>query len=141
MKKYNLSKICATANTLHKRGYTLSQAFVLAWAIAKGTQTNVAGTSKLNRQKAIERLTKYQPNEVKFSLDREANNQYDNNAVAVMVSVRNSAPYKLGDIPSVTAPIVSSVLDNGSSVTANLKAIVGGWADGINYGIKINLHI
>lgn len=42
----------------------------------------------------LRRLTKYSPAEVKFTLVRESDNAYDENAVAVMVSVRNSTPYK-----------------------------------------------
>jgi len=72
MKKFNLSAICRTANKLRKQGYSLSQSFVLAWAMAKGQETKVSGTSKLNRQTALERLMKYQPNEVKFTLVAEA---------------------------------------------------------------------
>lgn len=49
---------------------------------------------KYNRQEALRRLTKYNPAEVKFTLVRESDNAYDENAVAVMLSVRNSTPYK-----------------------------------------------
>jgi hypothetical protein len=110
MKKYNLSTICKTANKLRKQGYSLAQSFVIAWAMAKGQETKVSGTSKFNRQTALEHLTKYQPEEVKFTLVREPENQFDKNAVAVMVSVNGSAAYKIGYIPAVTAPIVSTML-------------------------------
>jgi len=138
---YNKSKICKTANTLHKRGYSLSQAFVLAWAMAKGSTAKVAGTSKLNRQEALRRLTMYQPSETKFILIRESDNKYDNNAVAVYVSVKGSRLYKIGYVEAHTASIVSAILDKGIDLKADLKAIVGGIVDGMMYGLRIDLHI
>ena len=53
MTNYNKSTICKTANTLRKRGYTMSQAFILAWAIAKGTTARVAGTDFYMTRKQI----------------------------------------------------------------------------------------
>lgn len=138
---YNKSKICKTANTLRKHGYSLSQAFVLAWAMAKGTTTKIAGTSKLNRQEALRRLTMYSPSETQFKLIRESDNIYDSNAVAVCVSVKGSRQYKIGYIPAQTAKIVSAVLDRGLNMNAGLNAIVGGYVDGMMYGLRLELCI
>ena len=135
------SAICTTANKLKARGYTLSQAFVIAWAMAKGQETKVNGTTFGNRQKAIERLAMYTPEQVHFALTRENDNQYDKNAVAVMVSVSGSAPYKIGYVPAVTAPLVAAILDNGTGIKAKLKAIVGGYSDGIGYGLRLNMSL
>ena len=62
--------------------------------MAKGQTTAVSGTSF--RQKAIEHLTQYPAEDVTFTLVREPENLYDKNAVAVLASVRGSAPYKIG---------------------------------------------
>ena len=138
---FNKSTICTTANKLRAKGYTHSQAFILAWAMAKGQETKVNGTSFGNRQEALERLTKYAPEQVTFTLIREHDNRHDRNAVAVMVSVNGSAAYKIGYVPAVSAPLVAAILDNGTGVKAKLKAIVGGWDSGLNYGLRIALAI
>jgi|GEM_PF-1233680 HIRAN domain. len=141
MTNYNKSAICKTANTLHKRGYTLSQAFVLAWAIAKGTTARVAGTSKFNRQEALRRLTMYSPSETKFTLIREFDNKYDNNAIAVYVSVKGSRLYKIGYVEAYTAYVCACILDKGIDLKADLKTIVGGAFNGMMYGLRIDLRI
>ena len=96
---YNLSIICKTADSLRKSGYTLSQAFKMAWKLAKGTAvTKVAGVSLEQRQKAIEHLRRYSPDTVRVSLTREAGNIYDKNAIAVYASVNSGKAYKMGYI-------------------------------------------
>ena len=136
---YSKSTICATANRLRRQGYSYSQSFVIAWAMAKGQTTAVSGTSF--RQKALEHLTRYTADQVTFTLVREPENIHDHNAVAVMASVNGSAAYKIGYIPSTTAPVVSAILNNGTRVRVSLRAIVGGWADGINYGLRLCVNI
>ena len=80
----NRSIICKVANNLRKGGYTLSQAFRMAWKLHKGTASvKVAGVTKERRQEAIEHLSRYNPETVSFILNRESDNQYDRNAIAV----------------------------------------------------------
>ena len=117
------SIICTTANKLTAQGYTRSQAFVLAWAMGNGKETAVAGTTYENRQAALERLTQYSPEEVSFTLEREPDNRYDQNAVAVMVTVNGSKPYRIGYVPAVSAPVVSAMLGNGTGVKARLSRL------------------
>ena len=138
-KKFNLSAICKTANTLRKQGYTLSQSFVIAWTIAKGQETKVSGTTFQNRQTALERLMKYQPEEVKFILVAEPDNQFDKNAVAVMVSASGSKEFKIGYIPAVTAPIVAAILNRGINIKTSLKDIIGGYAEYAKLGLRLNM--
>jgi hypothetical protein len=139
MKKYNLSAICKTANALRKQGYTLGKAFTIAWVIAKQKDIKVRGTSYENRQTALEHLMKYQPDEIKFTLIAEPENPYDKNAVAVMTSVKGSKDYKIGYIPSITAPVVSAILNKGVSIKTTLKSIIGGYAEYANLGLIINI--
>jgi len=134
---FNKSTICTTANKLRAQGYTRSQAFIIAWTLAKGQETKVSGTIMNNRQTAIEHLTRYPAEQVSFTLTREPGNAHDRNAVAVMVSVNGSQPYRIGYIPAAAATVVSAILRNGAGVTARLKAIVGGWAEGISYGLRL----
>lgn len=137
-KKFNLSAICKTANTLRKQGYTLSQAFIAAWVIAKGQETKISGTSFENRQAALEHLMKYKPEEVSFRLVKE-NNRYDKNAVAVMVSANGSAEFKIGYIPAATAPIVAAILNKGIDIKTKLKGIFGGYAEYAKLGLRLNM--
>lgn len=69
----NRSIICKVANNLRKSGYTLSQAFKMAWKLAKGkASVKVAGVTKERRQEAIEHLSRYNPEMVSFILNRKA---------------------------------------------------------------------
>ena len=138
---FNKSIICTTANRLRLQGYTRPQAFIIAWTLAKGRDIGVSGVTHENRQIAIDRLTRYPAEQVRFEPVREPENRYDRNAVAVMVSVNGSEWFKIGYVPAYTAPLVFAVLNIGSCVKTQFKAIVGGWADGINYGLRLNLSL
>jgi len=142
MTNYNRPTIFITANKLTRQGYSRSQAFIIAWTLGKGQVTKVSGTAFHRRQEAIERLTRYFPDQVKFSLYREENNPYDSNAVAVMVRVNDSKPYKIGYVPAFLSRIMSSVLGIGSEngLKASIQAIVGGFY-GNYYGLRLNLSL
>lgn len=72
---FNKSLICKTANKLRTQGYTMSQAFRMAWKLIKSKATvKVAGVSKNDRQKAIEHLRRYAADDVKVTLTRESRN-------------------------------------------------------------------
>lgn len=108
----NRSIICKVANKLRKGGYTLSQAFRMAWKLAKGkASVKVAGVTKERRQEAIEHLSRYNPETVSFILNRESDNQYDRNAIAVYASVGSGKAYKMGYISAAVACLLSSIID------------------------------
>ncbi len=139
---FNKSMICKAANNLRKQGYTLSQAFRMAWKLAKGkAAVKVSGVSKYRRQVAIRHLAKYAPEVVKVALIRENTNIYDNNAIAVMVSVNGSQAYKIGYIPAAVAKLLSGVIDNITTINASLKAITGGYYADMMSGLKLSLSI
>lgn len=105
------SRICIIANRLKKMGLTLSAAFKKAWELIKGNtiESKIAGVTKGNRQKALHRIfTHYKPKQVRVWLERDKANLHDNNAVAVMISVNNSMPYKIGYIPKNLAYVIIS---------------------------------
>jgi hypothetical protein len=138
----NRSNICKVANQLRKSGYTLSQAFRMAWKLAKSQATvKVAGVSQGNRQVAINHLRHYSPECVQVSLTRESHNQYDSNAIAVNVSVNGSKAYKMGYIPAAVAALLSEVIDNITEIKAGLQAIVGGYYADMMSGLRLNLSI
>lgn len=106
----NRSIICKVANRLRKGGYTLSQAFRMAWKLAKGkASVKVAGVTKERRQEAIEHLSRYNPETVSFSLLREKQNSFDLNAIAVYASVGSGKAYKMGYISAAVACLLSGV--------------------------------
>ena len=139
---FNKSIICKTANQLRKSGYTLSQAFRMAWRLAKSkAAVKVAGVSKHNRQKAIYHLRRYAAESVKVTLCRESNNPYDTNAIAVFVSVNGSEMYKIGYIPAVVAALLSTVIDTITVVKASVQAITGGYYVDMMSGLMLSLSI
>lgn len=137
----NRSIICKVANRLRKGGYTLSQAFRMAWKLAKGkASVKVAGVTKERRQEAIEHLSRYNPETVSFSLLREKQNSFDLNAIAVYASVGNGKPYKMGYISAAVACLLSGV-DNITAVNARLQAITGGFYADMVQGLRLSLSI
>lgn len=138
----NRSIICKVANQLHKSGYTLSQSFRLAWRLAKGkASVKVAGVTKGNRQQAIEHLKRYSLDMVSFVLKREPNNIYDSNAISVYAKVGNSKMYKMGYISAVVSKLLSGVIDNITTIKANIKAITGGYYRDMVQGLQLSLFV
>ncbi|MDD6488224.1 MAG: HIRAN domain-containing protein [Clostridia bacterium] len=138
----NKSNICKVANKLHKQGYTLSQAFKMAWRLAKNKAVvKVAGVSKGNRQTAIKHLEKYAADTVNVTLAREQANKFDSNAIAVYVSVKGSKAYKIGYIQACIAKLLSEIMDNITTIKASLKAITGGFYEDMLQGLLLNLSI
>ena len=86
-------------------------------------------------------MTRYPMEQVRFTLLREESNLHDKNAVSVMVSVNGSQAYKIGYIPAVIAPAISAMLNNGTAISAQLKAIVGGIGHAVNYGLRLNMSL
>jgi hypothetical protein len=69
-------------------------------AADKPIEVRVAGVSFGNRQKALERLTYYAPEEILVVLVPEPENPYDPDAIAVQVLVSGmEKPYCLGYVP------------------------------------------
>ncbi|MBQ8133125.1 MAG: HIRAN domain-containing protein [Clostridia bacterium] len=139
---FNRSNICKIANDLRKKGYTLSQAFRMAWKLAKSkAAVKVAGVSKYDRQTALEHLRRYAADDVKVTLVRESKNAYDSNAIAVLVSVNDSKQYKIGYIPAAVAALLSKVIDNITEIKVSVQAITGGFYADMMSGLMLNLSI
>lgn len=139
---YNRSVICRVANNLRKQGYTLSAAFKAAWRLAKSNAAvKVAGVSKYNRQTALDHLRSYAAECVQITLQRETQNTYDTNAIAVLVSVNGSKAYKIGYIPAAVVAILSGVVDKVTEIRASLQAITGGYYADMMSGLRLNLSI
>ena len=133
--------VVTLANQINKKIKNLSAAFKKAWAVIKGKviSTKVSGVSFGNTQKALQRLTRYNPQSVKTELVRESENQYDANAIAINVSVNNSRAYKIGYIGRELALYLSKLIDKGITLTAQFKGVTGGVNPYNNYGALIEL--
>jgi len=138
----NRSIICKVANQLHKSGYTLSQGFRLAWRLAKGkASVKVAGVTKGNRQQVIDYIKQYSPKMVSLILKREPTNKYDCNAISVYARVGNGNLFQMGYIPAVVSKLLSGVIDNITTIKANIKAITGGYYRDMVQGLQLGLSI
>jgi hypothetical protein len=122
---------------LIKEGHSRSEAFRLAWQLAKGTEVKVAGVSFGKRPAALERLTHYGPEEIRLTLIREEN-PYDGNAVMVIASVEGKGSYCIGYIPRSLTSFINPLAD-AAKVCGH--QIVGGWQHGLNYGMRLRLAV
>ena len=70
------SKVMTIANALVKQGVSRSAAMVRAWITVKlrTIQTRAAGVTYGNRQKLLERLARYSPEDITVQLRREQDN-------------------------------------------------------------------
>jgi len=132
--------VATLANKINGKIKNLSAAFRKAWAVIKGKtiQSKVAGVSFGNTQKALSRLTKYNPKAVSVELIRE-NNEHDINAIAVTVSVNNSKAYKIGFLPRDLAQYITKLIDNGITLITSFKGITGGTEYYKSYGALIDI--
>ena len=81
--------VCVMANELKKLGYSLSQAFKKAWAQVKNTmKVRVAGTTFENRQERLQFLKQFHLNDLTVTLKREPDNEFDNNAIQIIVHIK-----------------------------------------------------
>lgn len=78
--------VCIMANELKKAGYSLSQAFKKAWKWVKLSMTiRAVGTTFGNRQECLNFLKQFRQNDLSDTLERETNNEYDSNAIQIVV--------------------------------------------------------
>ena len=137
------SKVCTIANRLVNQGMSRSEAFLQAWATVKAetVETKVAGVTAGRRQEALERLTRYEADRISVNLEREATNEHDSNAVAVIVSVEGKGSYTMGYLPRMLAATIAPLIDAGKAVKANFKEIRGKYHNYHNYGMAVSVSI
>lgn len=134
------SIVCTNANRLVKQGYSRSEAFKKAWALARleGITVKVKGTAAGNRQTALEHLTRYNPADVSFIIASDVHNSYDSNAIAVIAKVRNKGAYIIGYLPQELAADVSPLIRAGL-VCRGTGRVTGGYHPFMNYGAAVTL--
>jgi hypothetical protein len=135
--------VATLANKINKKLKNLSASFKKAWAVIKGQiiQSKVSGTSFNGTQQVLERLTTVDAGKVTVGLVREANNEYDANAVAITVNVNKSKPpRKIGYLPRDLAQYMAKLIDKGIALTATFKGVTGGM-EGCYYGAVIEIKL
>lgn len=136
------SKVMTIANKLTAQGQNRSNAMRKAWSLVKmGTvETKVAGVTFGNRQKAVEHLTRYAPEDILIRLQLQKDNEQDANAVAVVATVLNKGSYIMGYLPRSLSAFVAPLMDSGKKVPAAYKYA---WAEVpyMNFGMKIEVRI
>jgi hypothetical protein len=135
--------VCIMANELKKLGYSLSQAFKKAWAQVKNTmKVRAAGTTFENRQERLQFLKQFHPNDLSVTLEREPDNEFDNNAIRIVVHIRPiSRRTVIGYVPKGLAKELSKVIDMGIPVRAALIQIIGGYSYKEALGALIDIRI
>ena len=80
---------------------------IKAWALVKMPQviTKAAGVTYGKRQKALEHLARYAPEQISIRLERERNNEFDYNAVAVIATVQGKGPIVWDTSPARWQPL------------------------------------
>lgn len=135
--------VCAIANQLRKTGLCLSAAFRAAWKKVKLQMVvRVSGVTFSNIQERLQFLSQFRPQDLTVSLEREADNSFDTNAIKVRVhipSIRKQT--EIGYIPAQIAKELAKAIDIGCEVKATLKGIIGGYAWKENMGALINITI
>lgn len=133
------SAVMVIANHLVKEGYSRSTAMVKAWILVKlpALLVKVKGVTYGNRQRAIEHLTRYTPEDIHISLERDAGNSADRNATAVVAAVKGKGSYVMGYLPRPLAALIAPVVDR---VHSRLKEIRGGY-DGLYYGLVVEVGV
>ena len=136
------SKVMTMANALVKQGYSRSAAMVRAWITVKlrAIQTKATGVTHGNRQTLIERLTRYAPEDISVTLQREKSNAYDKNAVQIVAAVRGKGSAVIGYINRELAAALAPLLDKGVQIASRFKEITGGGV-GYNYGFNVELAV
>lgn len=135
--------VCAIANQLRKIGYSLSDAFRKAWKKVKLQMVvRVSGVTFSNIQERLQFLGQFRPQDLTVSLEREADNSFDTNAIKVRVhipAIRKQT--EIGYIPAQIAKELAKAIDIGCEIKATLKGIIGGYSYKEKYGCLINIAV
>ena len=137
------SKVMTIANRLVTQGCNRANAMVKAWILVKMplVESRGAGVTFGNRQKAVERLSKYSAEDITIRLVREQDNAVDKNAVAVYAEVRGRGSYCMGYLPKALAAFIAPLLDSRNPVAAFFREIRGMCQPYMNYGLRIEVRI
>ena len=137
------SKVMTIANALVKQGMTRSAAMVRAWLTVKlrTIHTKTAGVTYGRRQGLLDRLNKYNPEDITITLERETGNAYDPNAIQIVAGVKGKGSAVMGYLGRELAKVIAPLLDAGKAVKASFDAITGGHDYKLNYGLNVAISL
>lgn len=73
---------------------------------------------------------------------REPGNQYDSNAIQILVMIKSLKKYTvIGYVPRTVAEQVAPVMDKGIRVGAELLGIIGGYSYKENLGLLVGMAV
>ena len=105
-------------------------------------KVRAAGTTFENRQERLQFLKQFHPNDLSVTLEREPDNEFDNNAIRIVVHIRPiSRRTVIGYVPKGLAKELSKVIDMGIPVRAALIQIIGGYSYKEALGALIDIRI
>ena len=136
------SKVMTIANALVKQGVSRSAAMVRAWITVKLRRMEVraAGVTHGNLQTLLNHLTRYKPEDITVTLQREKNNTHDRNAIQIVAAVRNKGAAVIGYINRELAAALAPLLDKGATIASRFNVVVGG-ERGYNYGLALEITV
>lgn len=116
---------------------------VRAWITVKLRRMEVkaVGVTHGNRQTLLDHLTRYKPDDITVTLQREQNNAHDRNAIQIVAAVRSKGSAVIGYINRELAAALAPLLDKGATIASRFKAITGGGAPYMNYGFNLELTV
>ena len=143
MKNDKRAMACIIANALVKQGVSRSAAMVRAWITVKlhAIRTKAVGVTYGNRQTLLDHLTRYAPEDITVTLQRENNNAADSNAIQIVAAVRNKGAAVIGYINRELAAAIAPLMDKGAEIMSRFKAITGGGAPYMSYGFNLELTV
>lgn len=135
--------VCSMANQLRKTGLSLAESFRKAWKRVKmSMNVRAVGVTFSNIQERLQFLQQFKPEDLTVTLDREADNQHDSNAIRITVHI---LPIKrktvIGYVPAGLARELAKAIDAGAQVKAKLLQIIGGYSYKESLGALINIAV
>lgn len=135
--------VCLMANNLVKAGYSLSQAFKKAWKRVKSGMTiRAAGTTFENRQEILSYISKYNHESLEVLLMRDKKNEYDKNAVGIVIYIKPIKRYAvIGYVPRGLSQDLAKVIDVGIEVKCSAFDVIGGYSYKEHYGALLSIAV
>lgn len=134
--------VATMANQLHKLGYSLSQAFKMAWRRIKESMTcRVSGVTYDKRQELLQFIASRNPEELTVYLQRDRANTHDRYAVAVVIGIKDIGYAHIGYLAKGVSQSMAAVIDKGIQLKATLAQITGGYGYKETLGALVNITV
>ena len=94
------------------------------------------------RQQRLEYLKGFAPEDLQVGFRREPDNQYDTNAIQILVMIKGLRKYTvIGYVPRIVSEQMAAVMDKGIKVSARLLGIIGGYSYKENLGLLVSMAV